>query len=521
MRSKSKKLYHDSSLFTLFVILRAVAGSTKSPREFSVQSTPRFRDYARNDGRRFAMTASFGLSQRTLDEMRAIFFRHSQVKKVVVYGSRAMGNYHTGSDIDLTMYGDDLNYDDISRIHGELDDSSIPYLVDLSVFDRLNNSKLQDHINRRGQVFYDRYDGWESVKLGDVCKLHYGKALAKIDRLSYSEFPAYGANGIKTYAKKALHIESSIIVGRKGSAGEINKVNKPFWALDVAYYVTINENCVCLDLLYYIFSMNNFPSFAKGIKPGINRNDIYAIDVKLPPLNQQKQIVTKLDAVFEKIDQAVSRIDKQKKWASLLENTLLNDQFNVNDGSLYETVRFGDVINYVKNNGKNSQLPYVGMENISSSSMELLGEIIVPKTTSATFIFDDSHVMFGRLRPYLKKILLPSFKGQCSSEIFCLKPIINEVDRKFIAYWLLSPSVSKAINSTSTGSRMPRANMKLILDFDFILPSVQQQKQIVEKLDIAFEKIKKIKHTHQRIKANYQSLKQAILTQELGWKDSS
>ncbi len=53
----------------------------------------------------------FGLPQRTMDEMHAIFAKHGKVKKVVLYGSRAMGNYKNGSDIDLTMYGSSLTFD--------------------------------------------------------------------------------------------------------------------------------------------------------------------------------------------------------------------------------------------------------------------------------------------------------------------------------------------------------------------------------------------------------------------------
>ena len=98
----------------------------------------------------------FGLPQRTINEMHAIFAKHSKIKKVVVYGSRAMGSYRPGSDIDLTMFGEDLTYTDLLRISSDLEDSSIPYLVDLSIFDQLNHAELRDHIRRVGMVFYQK-----------------------------------------------------------------------------------------------------------------------------------------------------------------------------------------------------------------------------------------------------------------------------------------------------------------------------------------------------------------------------
>lgn len=155
---------------------------------------------------------------------------------------------------------------------------------------------------------------------------------------------------------------------------------------------------------------------------------------------------------------------------------------------MWETVKLRDVVCFDKKNGKDSGLPYVGMENIASESMQLVGTIEIPETTSSTFEFDETHVLYGRLRPYLKKVLLPKFKGQCSTEVFCLKPS-KVLLRGYLAYWLLNPSTAAAIEKTSTGARMPRANMNAILDFQFQLPPLAEQQRIVAKLDAAFAEI--------------------------------
>ena len=141
---------------------------------------------------------------------------------------------------------------------------------------------------------------------------------------------------------------------------------------------------------------------------------------------------------------------------------------------MWKTVKLRDVVCFDKKNGKDSGLPYVGMENIASESMQLVGTIEIPETTSSSFEFDETHVLYGRLRPYLKKVLLPNFKGQCSTEVFCLKPS-KVLLRGYLAYWLLNPSTAAAIEQTSTGARMPRANMNAILDFQFQLPHSQNK----------------------------------------------
>ena len=98
----------------------------------------------------------FGLSERTVEAICAVFAQHPEVERVVVYGSRAKGNYKPGSDIDLTMQGPQLTRQLCATIDDELDDLLLPYSIDLSVFAELHHPELEAHIARVGQVFYQR-----------------------------------------------------------------------------------------------------------------------------------------------------------------------------------------------------------------------------------------------------------------------------------------------------------------------------------------------------------------------------
>lgn len=105
------------------------------------------------------MTTRFGLTESTIQKISSVFAQHDAIEKAVVYGSRAKGNYTNGSDIDLTLFSraeTDINAHDIARILNEIDDLLLPYTIDLSVFDKLSNAKLREHIERVGQVFYQR-----------------------------------------------------------------------------------------------------------------------------------------------------------------------------------------------------------------------------------------------------------------------------------------------------------------------------------------------------------------------------
>ena len=96
----------------------------------------------------------FGLPDSTLATVRQILAACPQVETAILYGSRAKGNYKPGSDIDLTLIGDGLGYAELSRLADALEESDIPYQVDLSILADVENANLREHIQRVGKVFY-------------------------------------------------------------------------------------------------------------------------------------------------------------------------------------------------------------------------------------------------------------------------------------------------------------------------------------------------------------------------------
>jgi uncharacterized protein len=97
-----------------------------------------------------------GLSADTVVKIHSIFSRFPGIDKAILYGSRAKGNYKTGSDIDLTLMGKELTLGLLGDIAEQLDDLLLPYTIDLSLYTSLGHVKLQQHIDRVGVVFYQR-----------------------------------------------------------------------------------------------------------------------------------------------------------------------------------------------------------------------------------------------------------------------------------------------------------------------------------------------------------------------------
>lgn len=141
-----------------------------------------------------------------------------------------------------------------------------------------------------------------SEALGAHVKLNYGKALPANRRNPKGKFPVYGANGIKDRSDEYLVEGPGIIVGRKGSAGVVNRVEGHFWPLDVTYFVSFDDSAWLPDYLFHYLRLLNLPRLARGVKPGINREDVYALQVSRPPVEQQVEILDKLRVVEARID---------------------------------------------------------------------------------------------------------------------------------------------------------------------------------------------------------------------------
>ncbi|MBF0399498.1 MAG: nucleotidyltransferase domain-containing protein [Magnetococcales bacterium] len=98
----------------------------------------------------------YGLADETIEKICSVFECYQEIDKAVLYGSRARGNFKPGSDIDLTLYGENLTFDLCATVAEAMDDLLLPYTVDLSVFDTLEQTKLREHIERVGVKIYER-----------------------------------------------------------------------------------------------------------------------------------------------------------------------------------------------------------------------------------------------------------------------------------------------------------------------------------------------------------------------------
>ena len=96
----------------------------------------------------------FGLKEKVITQINSVFAKYPQVEQVIIYGSRAKGNYKKGSDIDLSLKGKNIDLSLMQTIGLEIDDLLLPYTFDISIYDQISNRDVIAHIERVGLEFY-------------------------------------------------------------------------------------------------------------------------------------------------------------------------------------------------------------------------------------------------------------------------------------------------------------------------------------------------------------------------------
>ena len=190
-------------------------------------------------------------------------------------------------------------------------------LIDMLDFSRTDfnkaislNPKLQ--IEEKVQAVVN--SGYQMKTIDKVLTLEYGISLPKKKRIS-GDFPVYGSNGVVGSHNEFLVNAPCIIVGRKGSAGEVNWSDKNCTPIDTTFYIKLlDENATDLKFTYHMLKSLNLPSLKVGSGPGgINRNNVYGLQIPVPPLEMQQKITDECETVDQETEQAHQIITAAKQ----------------------------------------------------------------------------------------------------------------------------------------------------------------------------------------------------------------
>jgi type I restriction enzyme S subunit len=349
---------------------------------------------------------------------------------------------------------------------------------------------------------------WVFKKLGDIADVTSSKRVFESEWKTYG-VPFYRAREIVKLAKQGFvnneifiseqmfneysekygnPQENDIMITGVGTLGVcylVKKDDKFYFKDGNIIWVKNIEDSISSKYLFYILNSELIQKQIKFFSSG-NTVGTYTIEnakktiIPLPPLEEQKHIVKIIETKLTVVNKAMELIKEQQSIIDILLDAYFHEYLNKNIiPENCEIKRLGDICieDKIIIDGRNSDLPFLGLEMVKSKTGEIDLETQTMPGVSTCYYFDERHILYGKLRPYLNKVALPDFKGRCSTELVPLfvKP---EYNKEFISYLLRQNETVNYIMQEKTGSRMPRANMQYLLNMKVLTPSLSEQNRI-------------------------------------------
>ncbi len=489
-----------------------------------------------------------GLPEKTILKIWGVFAQYAEVEKAILYGSRAMGNYKKGSDIDLTLEGDKLTDPIRRKIDIDLDDLLLPYGIDLSIFAHLNHVKFRDHIERVGVVFYDKSSnrkkvGWKIVKLGDVAKVSAGNSAPQDKKLfdggRYNFIRTADVGKIKVgqidsskdllndegIKKLKLFPKGTILFPKSGASTLLNhRVIMNIDGYVSSHLATIKADEELADdkyIFYMLQTIDAIDLIADSAYPSLQTKVIAEIKFLLPPINHQRQIATKLDTIFAEIETAiVATRQKRIEFAKLKAAALA--AFILPNGDEWENVKLGDVAKVSAGNsapqdkklfdgGRYNFIRTADVGKIKVGQIDNSKDLLNDKGIKKLKLFPKGTILFPKsgASTLLNHRVIMNIDGYVSSHLATIKANERLADDKYIFYMLQTVD---AIDLT-VDSAYPSLQTKMIAEIKFPLPPLKIQEEIVAKFDKIFAESDTAGNATQVAEQNYTALKKAILAE--------
>ena len=268
------------------------------------------------------------------------------------------------------------------------------------------------------------------MKLGNICKIKYGK---DHKQLSDGNVPVYGSGGIMRYVEQSLWNKPSVLIPRKGTLDNLFFVDEPFWTVDTLFWTDIDENLVLPKYLYYQLKTKELSSLNVGTAvPSLTANVLNEIEINLPPLKEQKQVVEVLGTLDDKIA-ADTKLNGY--LAELIDALFCELVLGALD--LSNTVQFSSVLSERKEKCLSRTNPEYSVTDTGIHPRDSKFHKSLSAATSKNKILRKDDLVFGISRKILNWGLFEDEIGEVSSayRVYSIRSLPPEYVARYIAHY--------------------------------------------------------------------------------------
>ena len=327
-------------------------------------------------------------------------------------------------------------------------------------------------------------EGWTNKTFGEVSEIVCGQDYKTVLDENGS-YPIYGTGGIMGYASQYRCPANSVIIGRKGSINNPLFVEEPFWNVDTAFGVVPNTSVVVPKFFYYFCRNYDFTKHDVSVTiPSLRRTDILKIEISVPPLAEQERIVAELDLLTGIIDKQTAQLKELDTLAQSLFCELYCSQ------AKHQTVKLIDVCSIVKglvnpNDKPYCNYPHIGGANIESNTGRFINVKLAKDENliSGKYPFDETMILYSKIRPNLNKVALPSFKGVCSADMYPIIPDSKVINKVFLWQILSQKEFLDYAIAHSGRANIPKINREDLMEYSFEIFDLEVQESFARKIE--------------------------------------
>ncbi|MCG8095159.1 MAG: restriction endonuclease subunit S [Candidatus Thiodiazotropha endolucinida] len=346
--------------------------------------------------------------------------------------------------------------------------------------------------------------GWFETTLGEIIELKYGKSLPAKVR-SGEGCKVYGSNGVVGKHSEPLVLGPGIIIGRKGSFGEVHLSDTPFFPIDTTYFV---DQLWEQPIKYWYYQLKNLPLTQlnrSSAIPGLNREDAYAQGIALPPLAEQKQIAAKLDELLAQVDTLKTRLDaipailkrfRQSVLAAAVSGRLTEEWRGSKELDGWVDGKLGDFVHKPSygtssKSQKEGDVPVLRMGNLQSGRLDWTDLVYTSDQSDIEkYKLYDGDVLFNRTNS-------PELVGKTSIYRGEMEAIYagylirlqckDKLNPEFLNYHLNSLGAKQYCYSVkSDGVSQSNINAQKLIAYPLSKPPVKEQTEIVRHIEHLF-----------------------------------
>ena len=324
---------------------------------------------------------------------------------------------------------------------------------------------------------------WEERTLEKCCRCFDNKRKPISAELrEKGEVPYYGANGIQDYVKDFIFNGKFLLLAEDG--GHFDEYSKKpiaqyitgkSWVNNHAHVLSGKDNCLT-EYIYFSLIHRDIRKYINGTcRAKLNQEDMWDIKIHVPQVKLQEKISTFLFLIEERIAAQRKLVELLKKY----KRGLLREVFEENiDGKSCPFSEIACRRNEKISQTKNSKLDCIELEHIEPETGMCLGNVPLRIQNSLKNLCKPNDIIFGKLRPYLRKFLFSEFECAVSSETWILTAS-DGIYPKFLFYLIQSEPFMRAAN-VSSGTKMPRSEWSNVANAKFYIPNAKKQKSIAD-----------------------------------------